>query len=123
VNGTAGPVVNTGNRSNDQAVSLTPGARNNAWESLVDPQKVLFPPLHIKLRLMNMSVKALQTDGNCFKYLCNKFPGLSEAKLKEGIFVGPDTRKLISDKMFETTMSNVEREAWIALKAVISKFF
>jgi hypothetical protein len=31
-------------------------------------------------------------------------------------------RKLISDKMFETTMSNVEREAWIALKDVISKF-
>jgi hypothetical protein len=32
------------------------------------------------------------------------------------------TGKLISDKMFETTMSNVEREAWIALKDVISNF-
>jgi hypothetical protein len=36
--------------------------------------------------------------------------------------VGPDIRKLILDKMFETTMLNVEREAWIALKDVISKF-
>jgi hypothetical protein len=36
--------------------------------------------------------------------------------------VGPDIRKLISDVMFETTMSNVEREAWIALKDIISKF-
>jgi hypothetical protein len=28
---------------------------------------------------------------------------------------------LISDEMFETTMWNAEREAWIALKDVISK--
>jgi hypothetical protein len=37
--------------------------------------------------------------------------------------VGPDIRKLISDEMFETTMSNVEREAWIALKDAIRKFW
>jgi hypothetical protein len=71
---------------------------------------------------MKQFVIALQGDGNCFKCLCCKFPGPSEAKLKEGFFVIPDIRKLISDEMFETTMSNVEREAWIALKDVISKF-
>jgi hypothetical protein len=32
---------------------------------------------------MKQFVKALQRDGNCFKYLSSKFPGLSEAKLKE----------------------------------------
>jgi hypothetical protein len=53
---------------------------------------------------------------NCFKYFCSKSPGLSEAKLKEGIFVGPDIRKLILDEMFETAVSNVKREAWIAVK-------
>jgi hypothetical protein len=31
--------------------------------------------------------------------------------------------KLISDEMFETTMLNVEREAWIAIEDVISKFW
>jgi hypothetical protein len=36
--------------------------------------------------------------------------------------VGPGIRKFISDEMFETTMPNVEREAWIALKDVISTF-
>jgi hypothetical protein len=71
---------------------------------------------------MKQSVKALQRDGNCFKYLCSKFSGLSEEKLQEGIFVGPGIRKLILDDIFETTMSTVEREAWIALKDVISKF-
>jgi hypothetical protein len=104
-------------------VSLTPGAKNIARESLVDPQKVLLPYLHIKLGLMKQFVKVLQRDGNCFKYLCSKFPGLSEVKLKDGIFVGSDIRKLISDEMFETTMWNVEREAWIVLKDVISIFF
>jgi hypothetical protein len=93
VNGTAELGVNTGNRSNGHAVSLTPGAKNIARESLVDPQKVLLPPLHIKMGLMKQFVKGIQRDGNCFKYLCSKFPGLSEAKLKDGIFVGPDIRK------------------------------
>jgi hypothetical protein len=71
---------------------------------------------------MKQFVKALQRDGNCFRYLCSKLTGFSEAKLKEGILVGPDIRKLILDEMFETTMSNAEREVWIALKDVISKF-
>jgi hypothetical protein len=38
------------------------------------------------------------------------------------IFVGSGIRKLTSDEKFQTTMSNVEREAWIFLKDVISKF-
>jgi hypothetical protein len=42
--------------------------------------------------------------------------------LKEGIFVGPDIRKLLSDDLFETTKKTVEREAWIAFKEVIAKF-
>jgi hypothetical protein len=31
--------------------------------------------------------------------------------LKEGIFIGPDIRKLLSDELFETTMKTAEREA------------
>jgi hypothetical protein len=42
-------------------------------------------------------------------------------KLK-GFFVASDIRKLISDETYETAVWNVEREAWIALKDVISKF-
>jgi hypothetical protein len=86
------------------------------------PTKVLLPPLQIKMGLTDQFVEDLQSDGNCFKYLCSTFPGLSEAKLK-GIFVGTDIRKLIPDEMFETTMSNVESEAWIALKDVLSISF
>jgi hypothetical protein len=76
----------------------------------------------MQLGLMKQFVKALPKKGECFKYLCKKFPGLSNAKLKEGIFVGPDVRKLLSDDLFETTMETVERETWNAFKEVIAKF-
>jgi hypothetical protein len=42
--------------------------------------------------------------------------------LKEGIFVGPDIRKLLSDDLFETTMKSVKWEACNAFKEVIAKF-
>lgn len=60
--------------------------------------------------------------GNCFKYLISKFLGLSEAKLKEGVFVGPDIRRLMADPQFITTMTDPQREGWIAFKEVIEKF-
>jgi hypothetical protein len=45
-----------------------------------------------------------------------------DTTLKEGIFVGPDIRKLLSDDLFETTMKTVKMEAWNAFKEVIAKF-
>ena len=53
--------------------------------NLVESNNVLLP-LHIKLGLMKQFVKALPKDGQCFQYLCAKFPHLSAAKKKEGIF-------------------------------------
>jgi hypothetical protein len=43
---------------------------------------------------MKQFIKALGKNKNCFQYLCKKSPQLSEAKLKEGIFVGPQIRTL-----------------------------
>ena len=72
------------------------------------PKKVFLPPLHIKLGLIKQFVKTLSKDGDTFKYLTSKFPGLSEAKLKEGILIGPDIRKLVKDELFETKMEDIE---------------
>ena len=44
--------------------------------------KVLLPPLHIKLGLMKNFVKALQKNGAALQHLSTVFPGLSAAKLK-----------------------------------------
>ena len=83
---------------------------------------MLLPPLHIKLGLIKQFVKSLPRDGDCFRYLCSKFPKLSEAKLKEGVFTGPDIRKLITDPLFVETMGDKEKEARDSFKNVVHKF-
>lgn len=98
--------------------ALIPGLKNVERKSLVDPKKILLPPLHIKLGLMKQFVRALPKEGECFKYLCEQFPGLSEAKLKEGVFVGPDIRKLLKDETFVTRMELKEKNAWNSFKLV-----
>jgi hypothetical protein len=47
---------------------------------------------------------------------------LSEAKLQEVLFVGPDTRILMFYEDVLLTMTEVEREARVAFKSVVTKF-
>lgn len=102
--------------------SLTPGSRNIIHESLVDPSKILIPPLHIKLGLMKQFVKALDKTGACYQYLQSKFPKLSEAKCKEGVFDGPQIRKMLRDDNFISNMNQVEKAAWLSFKDVTQNF-
>ena len=83
-------------------------------EPLVSAQKVLLPPLHIKLGLMKNFVKALDKEGKAFQYLCTKFPKISDAKIKEGIFVGPQIREVLRDTEFVSTHEVQELPAWKA---------
>ena len=55
-----------------------------AW---VDKSKIYLPPLHIKLGLIKIFVKVMDKESEGFAYLKQKFPKISEAKVKEGIFV------------------------------------
>ena len=72
-----------------QRKSLETRKKNVQHPPLVDSKKTLLPPSHIKLGLMKNFVKALDKTKVGFKYLYEKFPRLSKAKIKEGIFVGP----------------------------------
>jgi hypothetical protein len=48
---------------------------------------------------------------------------LSHAKIREGIFDGPQIRKLImDDDSFTDTMTKIEEYAWNAFKEVVKKF-
>jgi hypothetical protein len=105
-----------------QRARLITGCKNILRKSLVDPGKMILPPLHIELGLIKQFVKALDGNGNCFNYLSNKFLALSQARVKEGISVGPQIRALTKDKIFEESMTPAEREAWISFKDVIDKF-
>jgi hypothetical protein len=55
-------------------------------------------------------------------YLKHKFSRLSDAKIKEGIFVGPQIRELIKDKQFERQLNEVGKAAWQAFKYVMKSF-
>ena len=44
-------------------------------------------------------VKALDKDAACFQYIRHKFPKISDAKLKEGIFNGPQIRTFPKDEL------------------------
>src|SRR5207245_7664228 len=61
-------------------------------------------------------------DSDAFRYLRSKFPELSDAKVKEGVFISPQIRKVIADSQFQDFLSDIGREAWVAFKAVVANF-
>ena len=96
--------------------SLKPGDKNIINEPLVEPEKIILPPLHIKLGLMKQFVEALDSHGDCFKYIDYTLPG---KKLKAGIFNGSQIRQLTKDSSFVASMTSKEARASKAPTEVI----
>jgi len=88
----------------------------------VEPSKILFPFMHLKLGLMKNFVKAMNQEEAAFIYLWEMFPRLSEAKLKEGIFIGPQIRDIIKDEFFDKLLQCNEMAAWDSFKIVVNVF-
>ena len=57
---------------------------------------------------MKNFIKATGRTGSAFKYLAEKFPRLKGAKIIEGVFVGPQIRKLFRDDMFNNLLQGDE---------------
>ena len=99
--------------------TFVPGEHSLKEILLVDMYKVLLPPHHIKLGLMKNFV---HKNDDAFQRLSTVFPGLIAAKLKEGIFVGPQIREVLKDTDFEELLNLKELRAWEAFKSVCSGF-
>jgi len=54
-----------------------------AHSCLVDKSKIYLPPLHTRLGLINICVKAMRKESEGFVYLRQKFPTNIEAELKK----------------------------------------
>jgi hypothetical protein len=67
--------------------SLTPGEKNVVSPPLVPPEKIYLP-----LGFMENFVKGMDKTGHGFEYVRNQFPNVSDSKIKEGIFIGPQIR-------------------------------
>ena len=77
---------------------LTPGMYNVIRKPLVSRENVLLPPLHIKLGLVKQFIKTLGYKGEVFQDIRSIIFRLSDAKIKGGIFVGPQISKMLKSE-------------------------
>lgn len=89
--------------------------KNLILENLVDLKQVLLSHLQLKLCLVKEFVKTLDKTSNCFLDLIYVFQYLSESKIKEDVFVGPDRRWIVKDGKFD--------KKWIRLKEMRELFW
>jgi len=46
---------------------------------------------------------------------------VSDAKIKESIFIGPHIRELMQDKQFDEDLNETERNEWLSFKKICKK--
>ena len=78
---------------------------------LILTEKIYLPPLLIKLGLLKIYVKGMDKISCSFEYFRNNFPNGGKAKIKEGVFIGPQIRELIQYKQFDEDLNATERNA------------
>ena len=61
-------------------------------------------------------------NGTGFNYLTKTFPVVSNTKISETVFVGPQMRGMIEDGKFKNPSSQVKKSAWKSLKRVMHYF-
>ena len=103
-------------------IGISPGQHNTANISLVVQEKILLPPLHIKLGQFKQFVKAFNKESPVFQFLQKVLPNLTTAKTKDGVFVGPQIRKLILNTEFDKTLNGNELDAWVSFGKVCTDF-
>ena len=89
---------------------------------MVTREKVLLPPLHIKLDLVKQFVKAQDIKSKAFKEIRKLFPKLSDAELKGSIFVEPQIPLMLKSQALENKMNPKEKEAWQSFHGVVKEF-
>jgi hypothetical protein len=71
---------------------------------------------------MNNFFKAMDKNGAGFMYSKHNFPRLSDARIKEEIFVGPKRRELKKDEQFEEQLNKTGKASWQAFKNIRKSF-
>jgi hypothetical protein len=47
---------------------------------------------------------------------------VSETKIKEGMFIGPQIRELMQDQQLDGDLNHTERNAWLSCKKICKDF-
>ena len=72
---------------------------------------------------MKNFVKALDKDGQSFRFLHTKFPYVSDAKFRAGVFDGRQTPDLIKDSSFDEILIGNKKTVWVSFENVCTNFF
>jgi len=64
----------------------------------------------------------MDKTGRGFQCVRNKVSNVGDAKIKEGIFIGPQIRELMQDKQFDEDLNETERNAWLSFKRICKDF-
>jgi hypothetical protein len=67
-------------------------------------------------------VNAMDQTGSVFKHQAEKFPRLSEAKIKQGVFMEPRIRKQFRDDIFKHLLHGDENKVFDAFRLVSTNF-
>ena len=103
---------------------LTSGSHNVLNSPLIERSKILLPPLHIKLGPAKQFVKSLKPTSRAFRHIRQLFPSIlvSEAKVRSGIFVKLQIRRMLASEELEKQMSDLKRNAWQAFRMIVEGF-
>jgi len=71
---------------------------------------------------MKNFVKGMDKIGHGFEFVINKFPNVSNAKIKEGTFIGPQIRELLQDKQYDEDLKETERNTWLSFTRIWKDF-
>ena len=52
----------------------------------------------------------MDKTGRGFQYVRNKFPNVSDAEIKEGIFIRPQIREIVQEKRFIQDLNENEKK-------------
>lgn len=73
---------------------MTAKEKNFTYQLLVEVAKIIFPTLHIKLRLMKDFGKVFNVEDESFKFICITFPGLNHDNMNYEINKTPNILEL-----------------------------
>jgi uncharacterized protein YhbP (UPF0306 family) len=94
-----------------------------AFKGLIKHKKSLFTSCVHQIWTQQNFVKAIDQNSAGYTYLKHKFPRISKAQIKEGVFVGPQLRQLIQGIKFDDQLSEAEKDARKSLRNVTAKLF
>ena len=91
-------------------------------DPIESPKKIVLLPLHVKLGLMKLFVKALDSDDKYFQHIVSAFSIFLFYKIKVGVFDVPQIRALAHDEEFVNKVNDKEKAAWLSFVAVTKNF-